>query len=288
MAVVAAKLGEQVQAILVKRIAENSLVVPAPPTVVTRVLKVVGEATFSQKEAAPLVEGDTVVAARVVRAASDQQPGEAVNTLADALARLGAEPLREVLIEISTHRLFESRDARIGEHTRGLWQHSVAVALLARELADLGHVSAGEAAYLAGLLHDIGKPVVAFLLLEAEKSAISAKSAWIEPEAWLEVVQRVHRPIGVALARKWGLPSAVAAAIAECGAPRQDEGASVGNCVRLANALAKRAGLYVGSVDRAEVDTQVAAGLALLKLDDASVNTISEEVAQRARAMTSE
>ncbi|MDP1920300.1 MAG: HDOD domain-containing protein [Myxococcales bacterium] len=287
MAVVAEKLSEQVQTILSKKIEENSLVLPAPPTVVTRVLQLVGDASFSPKDATPLVERDSVIAARVLRAANsvDQAGVDRVRTLPEALTRLGVDALRSLLIEISAHRLFESRDARIGAHTRGLWEHSIAVAVLARELAGLSGVAEPEAAYLAGLLHDIGKPVVAFLLLEAEKNVVSTRSSWIDSDAWVEVLQKVHRPIGVALAQKWGLPEPVASAIRDCTEYQTSERASAGNCVRLANALAKRCGLYVGSIDRTEVESQIAVGNTLLGVDDAAVNGLCEGLEARVRAL---
>ena len=55
---------------------------------------------------------------------------ERARSLPQALTRLGVEKFKSLLVEISAHRLFESRDPRIGEHTRGLWEHSLAVAML--------------------------------------------------------------------------------------------------------------------------------------------------------------
>jgi putative nucleotidyltransferase with HDIG domain len=284
---VAEKLSEQVQTILSKKIEENSLVLPAPPTVVTRALQLVGDASFTASDATPLVERDSVIAAWVLRAANSvEQAGVGlVRTLPEALTKLGVDSLRSLLIEISAHRLFESKDARIGAHTRGLWEHSLAVAVLARELATLSKVAETEVAYVAGLLHDIGKPVVAFLLLEAEKNVASTRSSWIDSEAWVEVLQKVHRPIGVALAQKWGLPEPVATAIRDCNEYQTRERASVGNCVRLANAVAKRSGIYVGSVDRNEVESQVAIGSTLLGVDDAAVNELCNGLEDRVRAL---
>jgi len=95
-------------------------------------------------------------------------------------------------------------------------------------------------------------------LLEAEKNAASARSSWIDSDAWVEALQKVHRPIGVALARKWGLPEPVDSAIRDCNEYQTSERASVGNCVRLGNALVKRSGLSVGSINRTEVESQFA------------------------------
>ncbi|MCA2977018.1 MAG: HDOD domain-containing protein, partial [Myxococcaceae bacterium] len=182
----AEKLGEQVQAILSRKIADNTLVLPSPPVVVTKILELVRDPAFSPKDATPLMERDTTLAARVLRAANSVEHGgmERASTLAQALTRLGVERLKSLLVEISAHQLFESRDARIGALTRGLWEHSLAVAVLSRDTAQRCGVADTEAAYLAGLLHDVGKPVVAFVLLEAEKSVVGTRtSEWIDPDA---------------------------------------------------------------------------------------------------------
>jgi putative nucleotidyltransferase with HDIG domain len=236
----------------------------------------------------PLVERDTVIAARVLRAANSVQHGgmERARSLPQALTRLGVEKFKSLLVEISAHRLFESRDPRIAEHTRGLWEHSLAVAMLSRDVAALCGVAETEAAYLAGLLHDIGKPVVAFLLLEAEKNVVGTRTnVWIEPEAWVDVLQKVHRPIGVSLAQKWGMPETVSAAIQDCSEYNSAERVSVGNCVRFANALAKKEGIYVGSIDASDVDALVMIGRSLLGIDDNVLQRLSGGLGDRVKAL---
>jgi putative nucleotidyltransferase with HDIG domain len=289
MVAVAEKLGEQVHAILSKKIADNTLILPAPPSVVTKVLQLVRDPSFSPKDATPLVERDTVLAARVLRAANSVQHGgmERARNLPQALTRLGVERFKSLLVEVSAHRLFESRDQRIGEYTRGLWEHSLAVAMLSRDVAALCGVSETETAYLAGLLHDIGKPVVAFILLEAEKNVVGTRTnVWIDPDAWVEVLQKIHRPIGVALAQKWGLPDTVATAIQDCSEYNPSERLSVGNCVRFANALAKKEGIYVGKVDESDVDALVMIGRSLLSVDDNVLQRLSSGLGDRVRALT--
>jgi putative nucleotidyltransferase with HDIG domain len=286
--VVAEKLGEQVQAILSKKIADNTLVLPPPPAVVMKVLALVRDPSFSPKDASPLVERDTVLAARVLRAANSVQHGamERAKSLPQALTRLGVERFKSVLVESSAHRLFESRDPRIVEHTRGLWEHSLAVAMLSRDVSALCGVAETETAYLAGLLHDIGKPVVAFLLLEAEKSVVGTRTnVWIDPESWVEVLQKVHRPIGVALAQKWGLPDTVASAIQDCNEYNSAERVSVGNCVRFANALAKQQGIYVGKVDQSDADALVMIGRSLLGIDDNVLQRLSGGLGDRVKTL---
>jgi putative nucleotidyltransferase with HDIG domain len=288
MAGVAEKLSEQVQSILEKRLSENQLTLPPPPSVVMKTMALLRDPNFTPKDATPLIERDSVLAARVLRAANSVQHGgmERAKSLPQALTRLGVDKLRAALIEVSAHRLFESRDSRIADATRGLWEHSLAVAMLSRDVAALCGVSETEAAYLAGLLHDIGKPVVAWVLLEAEKSVIGTRTnVWIEPDVWIEVINRSHRPVGVMLAQKWGLPESVSAAIADCAEYNGADRLSVANCVRFSNALAKREGIYVGKVDQADADALVMIGRSLLGIDDNILSRLSGGLADRIKTL---
>jgi putative nucleotidyltransferase with HDIG domain len=288
MAGVAEKLSEQVQTILEKRIADNQLTLPAPPAVVTKTMALLRDPSFTPKDASPIIERDSVLAARVLRAANSVQHGgmERARSLPQALTRLGIEKLKATLVEVAAHRLFESRDQRIADATRGLWEHSLAVAMLSRDVAALSGQTETESAYLSGLLHDIGKPVVAWLLLEAEKSVVGTRTnVWIEPEVWIDVINRTHRPVGVVLATKWGLPESVSAAIADCAEYNGNDRLNVANCVRFANALAKREGIYVGKVDQSDCDALVMIGRSLLGIDDSVLQRLSGGLGERVKTL---
>jgi putative nucleotidyltransferase with HDIG domain len=287
---VADRLAQEAQTILEKRIADNQLNLPPPPTVVMKTMALLRDPGFTAKDASALIERDAVIAARVLRAANSVQHGgmERARSLPQALTRLGIDRLRTVLVESSAHRLFESRDQRIVDATRGLWEHSLGVAILARDVAALCGVEETEAAYLSGLLHDIGKPVVAWLLLEAEKSVVGTRTnVWIEPEVWIEVINRVHRPVGVALAARWGLPESVTGAIQDCNEYNGVDRLSVPNCVRFANALTKREGLYVGKFDPSDIDALVMIGRSLLGVDDHVLSRLSGGLGDRVRMLMS-
>ena len=285
---VADRLAQEAQTILEKRIAENQLNLPPPPSVVMKAMALLRDPGFTAKDAASLIERDAVVAARVLRAANSVQHGgmERARSLPQALTRLGIDRLRSVLVETSAHRLFDSRDQRIVDATKGLWEHSLGVAILARDVAALCGVEETEAAYLAGLLHDIGKPVVAWLLLEAEKSVVGTRTnVWIEPEVWIEVINRVHRPVGVLLAARWSLPDSVTGAIQDCNEYNGAERLSVPNCVRFANALTKREGLYVGKFDTSDIDALVMIGRSLLGIDDQVLSRLASGLGDRVRML---
>jgi HD-like signal output (HDOD) protein len=133
-----------------------------------------------------------------------------------------------------------------------------------------------EGPYMAGLMHDIGKPVVAIHLLDLERSVSrAAQDHWIEPTEWLNIVQEVHRPVGVAVAKAWNLSAEICKAIQDCVEFDPIERASAANAVRFANALAKREGVYAGPVDMEQVETVLLIGRSMLGLDDDGIAALS-------------
>src|SRR3990172_11077840 len=157
------KLSSELEGILIKRIQSDQLFLPTMPAVVTRVLELLRDPDAGMKEVAALLEKDPVLAARTLRMATSAAfaAGSKKVTLQEALARLGTKSLKSLLVEASTQKLFGSRNSQINQQLRSLWEHSVAVGMLARDVLALTGGTDSESAYLAGLLHDVGKPIVA-------------------------------------------------------------------------------------------------------------------------------
>jgi len=153
------------------------------------------------------------------------------------------------------------------------------VAQLAQRVAALSSAEDGETAYLAGLLHDVGKPVVATMLLEAEGQITQRNpKLWIDFSTWMDVVQRCHRPIGLDLAKKWQLPEEIQKAIEECADYDPADRLSTGNAVRFANAVVKQQGIYAGPVSADDNDALVMVGRSLLNIDDETLTRLSSDL----------
>lgn len=266
-----AEVTSQVADVVLKRIASDDIVLPALPVVASKCLGLLSGPDFSLSHVANLIESDPILAAQVVRLANvaSRAPVTPVRSILECVTRIGASELRVFLLESSARRIFESSDRGISEMCRGLWEHSLAVALLARDLLEQARAAHPEAGYLGGLLHDIGKPVTAAMLLEAERRLRGKQTqTWFDPEGWSELISRTHRVVGVALAQRWGLPESVRRSISECDDYDSSDTHSTANAIRFANALAKKEGVYVGAVDPEENKSQVFVGRALFGVDD--------------------
>lgn len=272
-----AEVAAQVEQVVLRQLEDDDLVLPALPAVAGRALELLGTPDFALEDVAALIETDPILAARLARLANSAAfaGAQRIESILECVTRVGANEVRVLLFETAARQVLESRDPRIAELCRGLWEHSLAVAILARGVARVARAPFADAAYLGGLLHDVGKPVVAAMLLEAEHRLVGSRTrSWIVPEAWHELVARAHRAVGLALASRWGLPDEVGRGIQQCAEYETEEPVSLPNAVRLANALAKQAGFYVGQADPDEIESLLFVGRQLFALDDAALESL--------------
>ena len=266
------KVGGKLREIIARRIAQNRLSVPSMPAVAVRCLEQLRDKNAKFSELAATIEKDPLIASRILRIVNSPAYGgrEPITSVENAISRLGMKPFRVILIELAAREVFASKNQRIRQAFRGIWEHCLAVGMLARDIAGkLPGAADADSAYLAGLFHDVGKPVVGALLLEAERSLIEELAEPFMTESlWLKVVDNAHRDVGAALVAQWTLPATGRKAIAGCDAYDEGGRASCTNLVRYANALTKRQGLYVGTIDAEEVEAVIVDGRDVLGIDE--------------------
>lgn len=260
--------------LLMKRLEADRLTLPTMPGIAAECLQVLRDPVQTFASVADVVSRDPHLASRVLKLANSAafQRRTPAATIEQAVSRIGTEGLTAALVEFSLHEVFVSRNNQIRSAFRGMWEHSLAVALLSKDIAAAygrGEIDPNTA-YLGGLLHDVGKPVVASFLLEAEKmmDPDTAKSEWLTESVWKKVIDHAHRSVGQALARRWELAEEVSQVIASVDKYTTEKPRSTINVVRLANALAKREGLYVGKPKESEIHDAIGAGRTLLGLTD--------------------
>jgi putative nucleotidyltransferase with HDIG domain len=281
------RLAGELEKIVLNRIGSDQLMLPPMPAVALRCLTLLKNPDFSLKEAAAIIERDPILTAQLLKMSNSAALAtrDPVQSILQAVTRFGTQKLRMFLIETSARKIFESRDARIVEAARGVWEHSLAVAMLARDIVAFSNSGAPDFGYLGGLLHDIGKPIVVAMLLEAEKAILGSKATktWIGSAEWIGIIQRIHRQVGVVLAKKWDMPEPVCRSIKDCEEYDNTDRLSIANAVRFANAVAKQQGIYVGAIDAADIDALVMIGKSLLGLDAEVVARLTDGLKNKAR-----
>lgn len=126
-------------------------------------------------------------------------------TIKESVKRLGVKQITNLAMAASQAALHASEIPLVDEMLQGLWQHSHACALVSRALASrTGHAALADQAYLAGLLHDIGK---LYLLKAMEQICLNDKSASdFDQETILEVFSGMHVEQGCRIMDYWEIP----------------------------------------------------------------------------------
>lgn len=81
-----------------------------------------------------------------------------VGSLKEAAVRLGVRQIASIVFSVSQKRLYSASKGLFQERLKSLWKHTSAVSIGARWLAaNAGYRNLADEAFVAGLLHDIGK-----------------------------------------------------------------------------------------------------------------------------------
>jgi serine/threonine protein kinase/HD-like signal output (HDOD) protein len=245
-------LAERLVDIVRSRITNGGLPLPALAPRMVRCLDLAAVPEFSFGGMAAILAEEPRLAARVVQMANSTGPTRmAAHNAEQAIRRLGAAGLRTALLEIAARPVLESREPRIADLFKQPWHHAVAVALLTQKLMQAHgcNDAAAADAFHAGLLHDMGKPVVGALLLDVERQMASAKGRrLVSDDVMVTCIELTSASASARVACVWQLPDVVAQAI-ERASMEVAPGWSLSHAIRLADALASLEGFHLRRED---------------------------------------
>lgn len=181
---------------------------PVIPKQLSRLLRISIDDT-SPAEIENITAADPVLAGKLLGAANSALFGSRfqIVRLRDAVMRLGIPEARRILLASCFAGLFASKPLH------DLWKHSQAVAVAAGDLAELAGLDT-EQAYLAGLLHDIGRLI--FMKLPARLQ--TAEREWLAqgfPVNYAETLAygTDHSAFGAECLATWNLPEGITDAV---------------------------------------------------------------------------
>lgn len=172
---------------------------------------------------AELVKSDSVLAGRILRLANSAFTGapKKVTSIDQAISLIGFNALRPLILSVTVFDCFSGKLNHARESLVNFWLHSIGVAVTAEILAGKLGFPAPEEAYIAGLLHDLGK-LVCFVESpeEFEKvcSAVDSQGSYsakgsLPMDIEKELLGITHVEAGRILADQWGLPQSLGRAI---------------------------------------------------------------------------
>ncbi len=196
----------------VRDLAARAEQLPLLPTVVLRVLRLDSGSDRYFEELLALAEEDPTFALRLIRLANApaSAPARPIVTIRQAVTRLGARECAGLVTALAVSRVFVPTTTA----QRNLWLHALQTAVASRTIASLmAHPPiAPDQAYLAGLLHDIGR----FVMFESATDDLMRvdDTHWHSPQQLLDAEHELlgydHVQLGVTVCNRWSIPQTIA------------------------------------------------------------------------------
>jgi len=188
---------------------------PPFPAVALQLLSLLDDAEVPMKRVVELLRIDPALSAEILRVSNSALYGlsRRIDNVSHAIVVLGTESVKRLALTVALGRFSQKFMRNHG--LRICWDHCVACALVAEELA-VALRQPKDAAYTAGLLHDIGRlALLACYPVEySNLLAVARENDFDELECEWELFDIDHCTAGEWLAQQWNLPSTFADAIA--------------------------------------------------------------------------
>lgn len=224
-----------------KSLVEGSVRLASLPEVCIRVNEMLDEDNVTVAGLGRVILQDTSLTARLLKIVNSSYYGfeSKIETVSRAVTVVGLRELRGLVIAASAVEMFSNVPDETLNKVR-FWRHSLYCGVIARLLADKCHVLHSERLFVAGLLHDIGKLIIAQRLPDKTLQIILTARENKQPifEIERKLLGFTHAEVGGELMKLWNMPETLFEAVAFHHSPRSADKGLMETClVHIANIL---------------------------------------------------
>ncbi len=175
---------------------------PAMPHIAAQIMQKLAGSEASPREIHELIVKDPGLAARILKAANSPFYGvsRSVSSIKEATLLMGFDSISSLVMTAVMKDVF----SKVSNEGQRLWEHSICCAVASKHIGGALRVRNVEEAFLAGLIHDIGKSVLFQQVPGTMRDIISManerKNFW---DAERELFGFTHAEVGRLLAQKW-------------------------------------------------------------------------------------
>jgi HD-like signal output (HDOD) protein len=221
---------------------------PAFPKSSQAILALTQDVSCSPKDLVQIIEKDPIVTVKVLRVVNSAYyclPSP-ISSIDHAVVFLGFNTIKNLALSISSMCMAPSNPMARFDGQRYL-MHSLTTAGFAKKLAARVGTAEPSECYIAGLLHDFGKVVVAQFMPAKFRKALEM-SLWSGTPLHLALRETVgvdDAAIGAMLAEKWRFPTNLTETIRHLHDPQQID-SDMMSCVFASNQISKHLGFDFG------------------------------------------
>ncbi len=200
----------------IKRITESIIGLPTLPTVVSKMIELVDNPRTSAASLARLISSDQTLTARILKLANSAYYGfpREISTVNMAIVVLGFNTVKDMGLSLSVFDVFKNQENCSVFDISRFWEHSIGCGVASRMLARDYHSRNASEAFVAGLLHDIGKIILNQYFHQEFLQIMDmvVQGSTLE-DAEESLIGTSHAQIGAWLAEKWNLPEIISQTI---------------------------------------------------------------------------
>jgi HD-like signal output (HDOD) protein len=158
-----------------------------------------------------IIRKDQALAVKVLKLVNSSFFGlrHKITSISQAVVLLGFKTIKSIVIAAKTSHLLNRQLAPYGYHPGGMWKHSISCAITCHFVATRASLDHGarEELFVAGLLHDVGKVVIAPHLAPLAKELPEAieRHGGDAIRAEKELLGVSHDEVGGIMAERWNL-----------------------------------------------------------------------------------
>ena len=179
------------------------------PEVCIRISEMVDSPYCSASDIGKVISKDAALTARLLRIVNSafyRLPSK-VETVSRAITIVGNRELKDLVLAATVAGIFERISSELID-LDSFWRHGIYCGTLSRLIASKCRVLHDERLFVAGLIHDIGRLIIAYKLPEQAAAALRlSEDKGIDIEAAEdEVMGFTHSQVGAELMKAWNLP----------------------------------------------------------------------------------
>jgi len=201
---------------LVKKRIEAIKDLPTLPIVVLRLNELLRSPSTDAQDVGELLQQDPVIAARTLRLVNSAFYGfpRKIASITRAIVILGFQKVRDLALTVSVLDIFDGKSDALFNF-EAFWQHALTTAIATETLAK--HIGSPEVrdAFMGGLLHDIGRLILARYISNdfAQAMQYMRKEGCTLTEAEQATLNFDHCAVGEWLTERWRFPPKLIKAI---------------------------------------------------------------------------
>ncbi len=226
---------------------------PTLPAVVRKINEVLSSPTANAADVGEIIAKDAALTAKTLKLVNSAFYGfpKKIQSVTRAIVILGFTKVKNVALSASIFDAFRGVTAK-GFDASKFWEHSLGTAIATEVVTQELGLDAQEDAFVAGLLHDVGKIIIASSLKNEfiRIQSLIAEENLLMFEAEEKVLGASHAAIGKWLAEKWKFPESLVMSTARHHQPRSArEHRDLAYAVHLGDILARALGIGNGGDD---------------------------------------